>query len=195
VVLHTDSQAVHRAERAMLGAGEEAALEDRRMKIIKTSHGIRAVSMDLQGNPINHGHFTVDVKGDRFCLPCLTTNPIVPAPGAAPYAARLWQFPLDENRTIVVRYLAWRASSQEEREKATRLFNDVARQRLAQVSAEDAAAAEALGDLVDARSHEYLLAPDADVIRVRRLLQSAYVSQVTDQQRLEIPASALAYPV
>jgi phenylpropionate dioxygenase-like ring-hydroxylating dioxygenase large terminal subunit len=195
VVLHSDSQAVHRAERAVQGGGEEVALEDRRMKIIKTSHGIRAVSVDLQGNPINHGHFLSDVKGDRFCLPCLTTNPIVPAPGAAPYAARLWQFPLDENKTIVARYLAWRATTPEEREKATRLFNDVARHRLKQVSLEDAAAAEALGGLVDARSKEYLLGPDADVIKVRRLLRSAYVSQQTEGKRIDVPASSLAYPV
>jgi hypothetical protein len=74
-------------------------LGERRMKIIKTSHGIRGVSLDAAGNPLHHGHFTVDVKGDRFVLPCLHTNPIMPAPGAVPYTSRLWQFAIDENHT------------------------------------------------------------------------------------------------
>jgi phthalate 4,5-dioxygenase oxygenase subunit len=194
VVLHTDSQAVHRAERANAAHGE-IPLEDRRIKIIKTTHGIRGVSVDMSGKPINHGHFTVDVKGNRFCLPCLTTNPIVPAPGAAPYASRLWQFPQDEKHTTVVRYLAWRASTPEERAEATRLFNDVALERLDRVNAEDAFAAEAQGDLIEARSGEYLLSPDEDVIKVRRLLRSAFVSQVTQSERIDNPAGSLAYPV
>ncbi|MDX3906262.1 MAG: Rieske 2Fe-2S domain-containing protein [Pigmentiphaga sp.] len=193
VVLHTDSQAVHRAERK---AGDtETPLEDRRIKIIKTTHGIRGVSVDLEGNSLNHGHFTVDVKGQRFCLPCLTTNPIMPAPGAAPYASRLWQFPQDEKHTMVVRYLAWRASTPAERAEATRLFNEVAIARLKQVSDEDAMAAEAQGDLIEARSREYLLGPDEDVVKVRRLLRTAFVTQITERSRIDNPAGALDYPV
>ncbi len=192
VVLHTDSQAVHRAERK--GHEGEVSLEDRRIKIIKTTHGIRGISVDLEGKPINHGHFTADVKGHRFCLPCLTTNPIIPAPGAAPYASRLWQFPLDDKHTVVVRYLAWRASTPEQRAEAEHLFNEVAIQRLRQVGAEDAFAAAAMGDLIEARSREYLLSPDEDVVKVRRMLRNAFVSQQS-AERIDIPAGALAYPV
>ena len=65
--------------------------------------------IDADNKPLHHGHFTVDVKGDRFALPCLTSNPIAPAPGAAPYTSRLWQFAIDENRTQIVRYAVWRA--------------------------------------------------------------------------------------
>lgn len=193
VVLHTDSQAVHRAEQKP--GSKEVPLEDRRIKIIKTSHGVRGVSVDLEGRPINHGHFTVDVKGQRFCLPCLTTNPIVPSPGAAPYASRLWQFPQDDTHTIVVRYLAWRATTAAERAEATRLFHAVALPRLNQVNAEDAFAAEAQGDLLEARSREYLLPPDEDVIKVRRLLRKAFLAQATGSERVDNPAGSLAYPV
>ena len=84
VTLHTRSQSA--ADVARQGG---VPLKDRRVKIVRTSHGIRGVSVDLHGNPIGHGHFTTDVKGDRFCLPCISTNPIMPAPGALPYAARL----------------------------------------------------------------------------------------------------------
>jgi len=192
IVLHTDSQAVHRAERKP--GSTEVPLEDRRIKIIRTSHGVRGVSVDLEGEPINHGHFTVDVKGQRFCLPCLTTNPIMPAPGAAPYASRLWQIPQDAQHTTVVRFLSWRARTEAERATATRLFNEVALPRLELVNAEDAFAAEAQGDLIEARSREYLLAPDEDVIKVRRLLRTAFVSQAQHGERIDNPAGSLAYP-
>ena len=89
------------------------------MKIIETSHGIRALSLDADNKPLHHGHFTVDVKGHRFALPCLTSNPIAPAPGAAPYTSRLWQFAIDENRTQIVRYAVWRRKTEDERAHAS----------------------------------------------------------------------------
>nr|WP_236589971.1 Rieske 2Fe-2S domain-containing protein [Ramlibacter aurantiacus] len=193
VVMHTDSQAVHRAERAP--GSTEVPLEDRRVKIIKTSHGIRGVSVDLQGRPLNHGHFDVDVKGQRFNLPCLTSNPIKPAPGAAPYVSRLWQFPQDRGHTQVVRYLAWRAGTEAERAEARRVFEVVARQRLEQVNLEDAFAAEAMGDVVEARAREVLMTPDEDVVKVRRLLNDAYLQPLTTGKRLDNPPGALAFPM
>ena len=32
-------------------------LADRRVQIVTTNHGVRGISVDLQGNPIGHGHF------------------------------------------------------------------------------------------------------------------------------------------
>ena len=110
VVLHASSQAV--TGKTWTGGQAEQSeipLSERRMKIVKTSHGIRGVALDAEGKPLHHGHFTVDVKGDRFVLPCLHTNPIQPAPGATPYTSRLWQFAIDEQRTQIVRYAVWRA--------------------------------------------------------------------------------------
>lgn len=182
VTLHAGSQTQ---------AGGGVPLKDRRVKIVHTSHGVRGVSVDLAGNRIAHGHFTVDVKGDRFTLPCLTSNPILPAPGVPPYAARLWQFPQDEKHTLVVRYLAWRARTEEERNAARKTFEEVAKQRLERVAAEDAAAAEAQGDLVEARLHENLLGPDADVIKVRNLLNQAYLSA----SRVPISPQSLLFPL
>jgi phenylpropionate dioxygenase-like ring-hydroxylating dioxygenase large terminal subunit len=193
VVLHTDSQAVYRAE---LKPGQtEVPLEDRRMKILKNSHGIRSVSIDVHGEKVNHGHFLTELRGKRFCLPCLTTNPISPAPGAAPYVSRLWQFPQDEKHTIVARYLCWRATNEAERAEAARLFKEVALPRLTAVNAEDASAAEAQGDLIEARSREYLMAPDEDVVKVRRLLRNAFVAMRTGTDRLTNPVGALDFPV
>ncbi|MGQ0653301.1 MAG: Rieske 2Fe-2S domain-containing protein [Betaproteobacteria bacterium] len=182
VTLHAGSQTQ---------AGVGVPLKDRRMKIVHTSHGVRGVSVDLEGNRITHGHFTVDVKGERFTLPCLTSNPILPAPGVPPYAARLWQFPQDEKHTLVMRYLAWRASTGEERELARKTFEGVARQRLERVAAEDAAAAEAQGELVEARRHENLLGPDADVIKVRNLISQAYLSP----SRVPVSPQSLLFPL
>ena len=173
----------------------EVPLHERRIKIVKTSHGIRGVSLDADGKPLHHGHFTVDVKGDRFVLPCLHTNPIMPAPGAVPYTSRLWQFAIDENRTQIVRYAVWRARTADEREKATRVFHDLALPRLQKVSAEDAFAAEAQGDVVTARQNEHLLTPDVDVVNVRRLIRKAFVSPVADNRRVDITKDALLYPL
>jgi phenylpropionate dioxygenase-like ring-hydroxylating dioxygenase large terminal subunit len=172
ITLHTISQS--KSDAARQGG---VRLEDRRVKIIKTNHGIRGVSVDLDGKPIGHGHYTTDVRGDRFALPCVTTNPISPAPNAASYASRLWQFPVDETTTMVVRFLTFRARTEAERAKAKATFQSVAAERLDKVAEEDAWAAEAQGDLLEARRGEFLLAPDEDVVKVRRMIARAFVSQ------------------
>jgi phenylpropionate dioxygenase-like ring-hydroxylating dioxygenase large terminal subunit len=196
VVLHASSQAV--SDQKWTGgkvAHSEVPLPERRMKIVETSHGIRAVSLDANGKQLHHGHFTVDVKGDRFALPCLTSNPIAPAPGAAPYTARLWQFAIDETHTQVMRYAVWRARTEEERAHATKVFHEVALPRLKKVSAEDAFAGEAQGEVVSARRGEHLQMPDVDVVKVRRLLRKAFVEPFTEKRRVRIPKDALLYPL
>lgn len=195
VVLHAGSQLV--ADKTWTGGVAETVdipLAERRMKIVKTSHGIRSVSVDKEGNPLHHGHFTTDVKGDRFVLPCLHSNPIVAAPGAPPYTSRLWQFPVDATHTQIVRYAVWRAHTAEERERAARVFAELALPRLKKVSAEDAIVAEAQGDLVVARSKEYLLTPDVDVVKVRRLIRDAFVASQIESKRVPIPEGALVCP-
>ncbi len=196
VTLHAESQAV--ADRPWEGGRvreAEVPLAERRVKIVRTSHGIRGVSVDTKGTAIQHGHFTADVKGDRFSLPCIHTNPIMPAPGALPYAARLWQFPIDETHTQVVRFLSWRATTAEERARAKQVFEDVALQRLERVAAEDAWAAEAQGDLIEARSNECLLPPDADVVKVRRRIAEAFLAPLEKGARVPVPSSALVFPI
>ena len=196
VVLHASSQAVSNKTWTSGGAEQsEVPLSERSMKIVKTSHGIRGVALDARGNPLHHGHFTVDVKGDRFVLPCLHTNPIQPAPGAAPYTSRLWQFAVDEHRTQIARYAVWRARTDEEREKATQVFRELALPRLQKVSAEDSFAAEAQGDVVIARQEENLMAPDIDVVNVRRLIRKAFLSPITEHRRIDIAEGALRYPL
>ncbi len=195
VTLHAGSQVVAGAPAA---GGVEAGvpLADRRVKLVRTSHGIRGVSVDLQGEQISHGHFTVDVKGDRFTLPCIHTNPIVPAPGVPAYAARLWQFPIDETHCQIVRFVTWRAKSAEERARAEKVFTEIALPRLEKVAAEDAVAAEAQGDVVAARSQEFLFTADEDVVQVRRLIAKAFLSTSgSKSERVAIPAGALVYPV
>ncbi len=197
VVLHATSQVV-KDEATWTGgavARSDAPLGERRMQIVKTSHGIRGVSLDAQNKPLHHGHFTVDVKGDRFVLPCLHSNPIAPAPGAAPYTSRLWQFAIDETHTQIVRYAVWRAATPDERVRATKVFNEVALPRLQKVSAEDAFACEAQGDVVEARLSEHLMAPDIDVANVRRLIRKAFLAPGDGEGRIAVDRSALVYPL
>lgn len=190
VTLHTSSQSQSDALRQ-----GGVSLAERRVEIVRSSHGVRGVSVDLHGRPIGHGHFTDDVKGARFVLPCITTNPITPAPNMPSYAARLWQFPIDETHCMIVRFLSFRARNEAERAAAKKTFEEVAVQRLQKVNEEDAWAAKAQGDLVTARNTEFLLGPDEDVVKVRRMIATAFVSQHTGGVRHAVKAGALDCPV
>jgi phenylpropionate dioxygenase-like ring-hydroxylating dioxygenase large terminal subunit len=194
VTLHAETQAV--AAKRWEGGRAQAAevpLAERRVKIMHSSYGLRAISIDREGGQIHHGHF-LETQGDRFVLPCLTTNPIRPVPGVEPYVSRLWQLPLDRERTLVVRYVAQRARTAAERERWTRLFQDVVRHRLEGISREDALIAKAQGDLVSARSNEYLFEADVEVYQIRQRLKAAFLEQLAGQ-RVAPPREALVYPV
>jgi len=192
VTLHAQTQAVPPSGTAGSGPGP-VPLADRRVKIVDTSYGIRAISTDLDGNALDQGHFT-DVKGDRFVLPCLSTNPIRPRAGSDPYNVRVWQMPIDDQRTLVARFLSFRASSAADRDRMEQFFREVALPRGSQVSAEDALIAEAQGSLVDARANEFLFNEDMETVKLRRLLKKAFLDQ-RDGRRLSVSKEALAFPV
>ena len=56
-------------------------------------------------------------------------------------------------------------------------------------------AGEVQGDLLEARRSENLLAPDEDVVKVRRMIARAFVNKVTAGSRDPIPPGALDCPV
>ena len=192
VTLHAQTQAVP-ASGGTGNISNAVPLADRRVKLVETSYGIRAISIDLDGNALDQGHYT-DVKGDRFVLPCLSTNPIRPRQGSDPYIVRVWQMPIDDERTLVARFLSFRAKSAADRERVKQFFHEVALPRGSQVSAEDALIAEAQGSLVDARANEYLFAEDMETVKLRRLLKKAFLDQ-RDGRRLGVTKDALAFPV
>ena len=195
VTLHASSQAVkNSAWTAGRAAEAEVPLNERRVKIVETSQGYRGIAVDREGKPIHHGHFTDQIKGERFALPCMTTTPIVPAPGAAPYASRLWQFPIDHKSTRVQRFLTWRAETHEQRDRAQRIFHDVALPRLQAVSAEDKMVAEAQGDLIAARADEVLFWPDRDAVRIRRQLKAAFLANRRGE-RIAAREAGMVFPV
>lgn len=197
VMLHADSQAVKRDRKWSGGAAAKVniPLSERRMKILQTNHGIRSVAVDATGEPIHHGHLTNEkILGDRFVLPCITSNPIRPAPGAGLYTARLWQYPVDENLTRVERFLSFRAENDVERARATQVFNDIAHPRLEKVAAEDKLVAESQGNLVNARARETLFAPDVDTIRLRQQIRDAFMS-ARNGKRAGIQPTSLVFPV
>ena len=197
VMLHANSQAAPKKGETAGRAGKKnnVPMEDRRMEIVKTDHGARGIGVDALGNPINHGHLTNEkMLGDRFILPCITSNPIRPVPGEAPYTSRLWQYPIDEELTRVERYLCFRANSDEERAESLRLFEDVTLPRLQKIGEEDKMVAESQGDLISARSNETLFSPDADTVQVRRLIRKAFLSS-RDGQRVDVESSSLVFPI
>ncbi len=195
VILHSHSQAVEDKtwEKGKV-AEPDVPLNERRVKIVETEQGYRGVAVDKTGKPIHHGHFTTGIKGQRYALPCITTTPITPAPGAAPYAARLWQFPIDTNTTRIQRFMSWRARTPDERARAEQTYNEVGLPRMRRVSAEDKMAAEAQGDLVAARSDEYLFWPDRDAILIRRRLKESFLAS-RDGDRIEVPDGGMVFPV
>ncbi len=194
VMLHSETQAVE--DRLWLGGKAPpapATLAERRVKIVETSYGVRGIAVDRQGRPVHHGHL-LDVKGDRFILPCITSNVIRPVPGAEPYVARLWQFPLDANRTIVQRFAVQRVSGVEARERWERLFQDVVKPRLEGISHEDAMIAAAQGDLVTARKQEHLFEPDKSMYEVRQHVKKAFLAQ-REEKRIAPSQESLVWPL
>jgi len=194
VILHSDTQAV--ADKTWQGGKVQrpsAALAERRVKIVETTYGVRGIAVDRQGKPIHHGHLLA-VKGDRFILPCITTNVISPVPGAEPYVARLWQFPLDAHRTTVQRYVVQRVNGAESQERWEKLFHDVVRPRLEGISREDALIASAQGDLVTARTHEHLFEPDKSMYEVRQRIKKAFLAQ-REEKRIAPSQECLVWPV
>ena len=75
------------------------------------------------------------------------------------------------------------------------MFEEVALARLKKVSAEDAFAAEAQGEVISARREEHLMRPDVDVVNVRRLMRKAFLEPLTENRRIDIPSDALVYPL
>jgi hypothetical protein len=136
----------------------------------------------------------LNVKGDRFILPCIATNVIRPAPGTEPYVARLWQFPLDANRTIVQRFVVQRVAAADARARWEKLYHDVVRPRLEGISREDAMIATAQGDLVSARKHEHLFEPDKSMYEVRQRLKKAFLAP-REKSRIAPSEESLAWPV
>ena len=134
------------------------------------------------------------MKGDRFILPCITTNVISPVPGAEPYVARLWQFPLDEKRTIVQRFVVQRVAGTKAQQRWEKLYHDVVRPRLEGISREDAMIAAAQGDLVTARKHEHLFEPDKSMYEVRQRVKKAFLAQ-REEKRIAPSQESLVWPV
>jgi phenylpropionate dioxygenase-like ring-hydroxylating dioxygenase large terminal subunit len=185
VILHAESQGVKgtglkdgRVEKATV------AMEDRRMKIVETPQGYRGVALDRDRNPIHHGHSLSGWKGERFTLPGLHSLLIAPAPNTPPYGSRHYQVPVDETHTLSVRFVAMRAETPEHRAQVEKLWHDVVAPRQRMVSDEDKVMIEALGDLYETRSEEYLFKPDHDILKIRRRLAEAYIAQINGRREL-----------
>jgi nitrite reductase/ring-hydroxylating ferredoxin subunit len=194
VMLHAETQAVE--DRTWQGGRPRlpsASLIERRVKIVQTSYGVRGIAVDRTGQPIHHGHL-LEVKGDRFILPCITTNVIRPVPGVEPYVARLWQFPLDDKRTVVQRLVGQRVTTPEAAARWEKLYHDVVRPRLEGISREDAMIAAAQGDLVTARSQEHLFEPDKSMYEVRLRIKEAFLAQL-EGKRVGPTQESLVWPV
>lgn len=162
--------------------------------MVETPQGPRGIPVDRDGQRIHSGHFLREVTIPRLILPGIATNPIRPAPGAMPYVARLWSFPVDDKRTLIVRYASFRVSSDEDRRAAEKVFTDLAQPRLQRISDEDAAMVVSQGDLIEARTKEILFSADLNVVRMRRQLKAAFLAQ-HEGQRVAVPPEALVYPL
>lgn len=160
-------------------------LADRRVKIVETDgHGLRAISVDREGQHLDHGHRLGRYHGERFNLPAVFSNVLQPVGNAKPYVSRLFKVPIDYNRTRLFRYAAWRAESDEERTRCRELFENIVRVRQLKTGAEDKAMAAAAGDLVASRANEFLLTPDRDVVRIRRRITDAFLAQQLEGKRV-----------
>ncbi len=176
-------------------------LADRRVRIVETQgHGLRGISVDLEGNHIDHGHRLAQLKGERYVLPGIVTNVLRPVGNATPYVSRFFHVPISYNQTRVFRYATWRAEEQEERVRLKQHFEAIVKPRQLKTSAEDKMMAAAAGDLVESRKNELLLSPDRDMIRIRRRITAAFISQKLSGRRapedeMTPSAETLVFPV
>ncbi len=194
VTLHAESQAVNdKAWESGKAERTSVSFADRRVKLVQTPGGLHGVATNRDGVPIHHGHFLEGRKGERFTLPGTFHIPIRPAVGAPPYTSRVWHIAIDDRRTLVPRYLCWRARTTEERERAEQVYHDLALPRLRKVAEEDALISAGIGDLVTARKNEYLFNADSEVIRIRRHLKQAFLAQ-REGRRIAVPKDALVFP-
>jgi nitrite reductase/ring-hydroxylating ferredoxin subunit len=194
VILHAETQAVK--DSTWQGGSAEAAtvpLAERRVKIFQTSYGVRGVATDRNGKPIHHGHL-LDVRGDRFIFPCISTNVIRPVPGVEPYVSRLWQFPIDDRHCIVQRFAVQRAATAEARERWQKLFTEVVGPRFKNISREDATIAESQGDLLTARGNEHLFEPDGSMYEVRQTIRDGFLAQLKGK-RIAPTQEQLVWPI
>ena len=194
VTLHAESQAVK--DKAWdSGSAEQMGvpLADRRVKLVQTPSGLHGVATDRDGEPIHHGHYLGGRKGDRVTLPGTFHIPIRPAVGAAPYTSRVWHMAIDDRRTLLNRYLCWRASTREERGRAEQVYHDLALPRLQKVAEEDARISAGMDDLVTARTNEFLFNADSEVLKIRRNLKEAFLAQ-REGRRIAVPKESLVFP-
>ena len=175
---YLDKEALAELEAKKAEGKRAVPLADRRVQIVETDgHGLRGISVDLDGNHLEHGHKLAPLRGERFNLPAIVTNALRPVENAAPYVSRLFQVPINYNQTRMFRYAAWRAETEEDRTRLKTHFEKVVRPRQLKTSAEDRMMAAAGGDLVESRANELLLSPDRDMTRIRRRMAAAFVAQ------------------
>ena len=193
VMLHSQSQGVA-SEPWTGGELKKAAipLERRRMKIIETTQGLRSVGVDSNGKEIHHGHLLEGWKGERWTLPCLYSIPTVPGTQTGTIVVRLYQVPVDATHCRTFRTISMRATTDEDRARCTKLWNEALLPRQLVVSAEDQAICESLGDLAESRANEFLFNSDRDVLSVRRMMADAFMSQLSGKRPLPT-RSALVY--
>jgi phenylpropionate dioxygenase-like ring-hydroxylating dioxygenase large terminal subunit len=196
LILHSDSQSAADARSWKGGRPEKAAvpLEDRRMKIVDTPQGLRGVALDGDGNQIHHGHLLEGWKGERWTLPCLFTIPLRPAEETGAFATRVYQFPIDATHTRSVRIVTLRAGTDAERMRAAKLWDEVIGPRQRDIAAEDKVMAESLGDFAESRAEEFLLPPDRDMLKVRRMMADAFLAPLRGERPMPTKA-ALIYPL
>ena len=189
VILHSRSQIVAGGKLD----GNTLPMIDRRMRFTEASYGMRAFATDREGIPVNQGHF-FEVKGDRFSLPCLSTNPLRPTGEKLSYVSRVWQLPIDRDYTRAMRFVSFRAETDEERDACAKFYDEIALPRSLKVSAEDGFISEAQGTLEEARNGEFLFAPDEDTLRLRRLLKQAFLDQY-DGKRAPVTKETMLFPI
>ena len=189
VILHSRSQAVTGGKLD----GNTLPMIDRRMRFTQASYGKKIFATDRDGIPVNQGHFT-EVKGDRFSLPCLSTNPLRPTGEKLSYVSRVWQIPIDRDYTRAMRFVSFRAETDKERDACAKFYDEIALPRSLKVSAEDGFISEAQGTLEEARNGEFLFAPDEDTLRLRRLLKQVFLDEC-DGKRVPVTKETMLFPI
>ncbi|MFI5269925.1 MAG: Rieske 2Fe-2S domain-containing protein, partial [Chloroflexota bacterium] len=166
------------------------------VKKTRTKFGLDVRVTDDDGRELFTGQVAEPGFVDEgFFLPGLLGISIQPRPNMKPFHVYLWMFPVAAERTQVTRWVCRRTPTSEEREDWQRYWLEQGGQeRILGISAEDRRIAESLRSLRFARTHEHLLAPDAEVYRRRVQIRDAFLAQRQGKRIVVPPNSATGKP-
>jgi phenylpropionate dioxygenase-like ring-hydroxylating dioxygenase large terminal subunit len=138
----------------------------------------RGVHLSIEGREEGAGRQSDTFDEITFELPCLAAVWVPFPDGGHPHRFLQYQYPIDEDHTIVYAWVGKQFDREEHREQAQWTVENFAIPVARQVYGEDSWICQLQGDLDRSRASEHLLPTDAGPLAIRRCILEAYEAQL-----------------